>query len=167
MMHASGGGKVFLWRLERARHVETWEAGIGAEKAGGRWNSRGRRAVYGSLDPATAILEVAAHKGFTTLDTVPHILLCAEILDPDCVHQLAIDCLPNNNWLIPGTPGQGQQQYGDGLLDEHPFFTVPSTVSRHSWNIVLNPDSARGKYRLCLQERFSLDTRLNPPPDPW
>jgi len=46
---------------------------------GGRWNSRGLRAVYCSIDPAAAILEVAVDKGFKTLGTVPHVLTAVTI----------------------------------------------------------------------------------------
>lgn len=157
--------EICLWRLERERHVETWDSGIGAELGGGRWNSKGRATVYGSLDPSTAILEVAAHKGFRALDTIPHVLLCARILDHSQVHEVAPESLPNPNWLIPGSPGQGQQVHGDHLLDEHPFIMVPSTVSRFSWNIIMNPTSAKGLFQPVIKEKFSLDTRLNPPID--
>ncbi|CAM3835140.1 RES domain-containing protein [Vreelandella rituensis] len=158
-----GSRDVFLWRLERKRHVETWSSGIGAELSGGRWNSKGRAAVYGSLDPSTAILEVAAHKGFKVLDVDEHYLLGVRILDPSRVHEVSPDSLPNPNWLVPGSPGQGQQSHGDKLLAVHPFIVVPSTISQHSWNIVLNPVSAQGLFDLVVEERFALDTRLNPP----
>jgi len=160
--HASRSD-IFLWRLERKRHVSTWDSGIGAELGGGRWNSKGRAAVYGSLDPSTAILEVAAHKGFTALDTVPHVLLCARILDPSQVYEVTAESLPNPNWLVPGSPGQGQQAHGDHLLSQHPFIIVPSTVSRYSRNIVMNPVTAQGLFELVIEESFALDTRLNPP----
>lgn len=135
--------------------------GGGAELAGGRWNSKGRPAVYGSLDPSTAILEVAAHKGFKALDTLPHVLLCARILAPERVHWVTAGSLPNPNWLVPGSPGQGQQAHSDALLDQHPFIIVPSTVSRYSWNIVMNPVTAEGLYEVVIEEAFALDTRLN------
>ncbi|WP_445006108.1 RES family NAD+ phosphorylase [Halomonas mongoliensis] len=156
-------GELYLWRLERARHLAGWNSGTGAELAGGRWNSKGRAAVYGSLDPSTAILEVAAHKGFKALDTLPHVLLCARILAPERAHRVTADSLPNPNWLVPGSPGQGQQSHGDALLDQHPFIIVPSTVSRYSWNIVMNPVTAEGLYEVVIEEPFALDTRLNPP----
>lgn len=155
--------EIYLWRLERKRHVETWDSGFGAELGGGRWNTKGRAAVYGSLDPSTAILEVAAHKGVAALDTVPHVLLCARLLDPSVVFEVTAESLPNPNWLVPGFPGQGQQAYGDRLLEQHPFILVPSTVSRHSWNIVMNPATAQGLFEVVLEEPFALDTRLNPP----
>lgn len=163
MVVRSTCGEICLWRLERERHLETWDSGIGAKLGGGRWNSKGRAAVYGSLDPATAILEVAAHKGFKSLDITPHVLLCARILDTSQIHEVTPESLPNPNWLIPGSPGQGQQTYGDRLLEEYPFIIVPSTVSRHSRNIVMNPVSAQGLLELIIKEPFALDTRLNPP----
>lgn len=163
MAGRSNPGDISLWRLERKRHVETWDIGIGAELAGGRWNTKGRSAVYGSLDPSTAILEVAAHKGFKALDTIPHVLLCARILDPTLAYEVSLDAVPNPNWLIPGSPGLGQQTFGDRLLEQHPFIIVPSTVSRYSHNIVMNPTTAKGGYELVIEEPFALDTRLNPP----
>lgn len=156
-------GDILFWRLERKVHIETWDSGIGAEKAGGRWNSKGRATVYGSLDPSTAILEVAAHKGFKALDTVPHMLLCIRVLDPSKVLEVKPESLPNPNWLIPGTPSHGQQIHGDRLLDSYPFIIVPSTVSKHSSNIVMNAAKASGLFELIISEPFSLDTRLNPP----
>lgn len=156
-------GELYLWRLERKRHLASWDSGTGAKLAGGRWNSKGRPAVYGALDPSTAILEVAAHKGFKALDTIPHILLCARILAPERAFRVTPDCLPNPNWLVPGFPGHGQQTHGDGLLNQYPFLIVPSTVSRYSCNIVLNPATAADLYEVVIEEPFALDTRLNPP----
>ncbi|MFL5101793.1 MAG: RES family NAD+ phosphorylase, partial [Xanthobacteraceae bacterium] len=65
-----GGTEVVVWRLDQAKYRAAWDSGEGAYKVGGRWNRRGVRAVYCSIDPATAILEVAVHKGFRALDTV-------------------------------------------------------------------------------------------------
>lgn len=154
---------LMLWRLDAKRFKQTWDSGIGSRNAGGRWNSKGVSVVYCSLDPATTILESAVHKGFDTLDTVPHVLTCARITEPSRVHVVMPEDVPNANWLIPGTPSRGQQQFCDALLIKHPFIAIPSTVSRHSWNLLFNPDMARGRYELVEQEDFSLDTRLNPP----
>jgi len=57
-------GKWHAWRLDREAFKNTWASGVGAQKAGGRWNPPGRRIIYASADPSTAILEVAAHAGF-------------------------------------------------------------------------------------------------------
>src|SRR5690606_17642057 len=94
----------------------TWDSGEGAYRVGGRWNSRGTRAVYCSLDPATAILEVAVHKGFRALDTVAHRMTAAVIADTGDIHIVDPQTVPNRNWLRPGIPGAGQQAFGDELL---------------------------------------------------
>ena len=121
------------------------------------------RAVYCSLDPATAILEVAVHKTFPVLDTVPHILTAARFVDPADILVVEPDSIPNPNWLRPGTPGAGQQRFGDDLLKIHSFVAIPSAVSTHSWNLVFDASRAAGRYAMEFQERFALDTRLNPP----
>ncbi|BAP40974.1 RES domain-containing protein [Pseudomonas sp. StFLB209] len=163
MLVAPGSRELYLWRLDQARHASSWASGIGAEMAGGRWNSRGIKTVYCSADPATAILEVAVHKGFQTLDTMAHVLTCARVLKPERVHRVLPHEVPNPNWLVPGSPGRGQQQYGDLLLAQHPLILIPSAVSRYSWNVLINPLTADGLFEELSQERFALDTRLNPP----
>ena len=158
-----GTAEVVGWRLDVQVYAPTWDSGVGASMSGGRWNSAGVRAVYCSLDPSTAILEVAVHKRFAALDTVPHVLTWFRVDDPNEVHLVAEDGVPNPRWLQPGTPSGGQQTFGDGLLASHRFVALPSSVSSHSWNIIFDPARAAGAYTLLKQERFALDTRLNPP----
>jgi RES domain-containing protein len=81
-------------------------------------------------DPATAILEVAVHKGFKALDMVPHVLSGVTITDPAGVHVVDPASIPN--WLRPGIPGAGQQAFGNDLLARHKFVLIPSVVSTHS-----------------------------------
>lgn len=159
-------GRLVGWRIDRADFAPTWDSGEGAYRFGGRWNSAGRRAVYASADPATAVLEVAVHKGFSTLDTVAHVLTAFEIVDAAAVRIVHPADVPNPNWLVPGIPGAGQQAFGDRLLDEAGAFLIPSAVSRRSWNLVFDPDRAGALVRLLGQEPFALDTRLHPPVRP-
>lgn len=160
---ALGSGELVAWRLDRATFKDTWDSGEGAFQVGGRWNSPGVRAVYCSMDPSTAILEVAVHKTFRVLDTVPHVITSLRIDDPSKVHIIEPGDVPNPNWLRPGIPGAGQQSFGDGLLNDHFFVLIPSAVSTHSWNLIFDPLKARNEYSLQLQEPFALDTRLHPP----
>jgi RES domain-containing protein len=163
---ALGGGELVAWRLEQATFRAAWDTGEGAYRAGGRWNSRGLRAVYCSIDPATAILEVAVHKGFKALDTVPHVLTAMTITEPSNVHVVNSAAVPNPNWLRPGLPSAGQQAFGDTLLTRHKFVLIPSAVSAHSWNLIFVGAKATGAYGLRSQEPFALDTRLHPPANP-
>lgn len=158
-----GGSELVAWRLDQAKFGGTWDSGEGAYQVGGRWNSRGVRAVYCSIDPATAILEVAVHKGFKTLDIVRHVLTSVIISDPATVHIVDPAAIPNPNWLRPGIPSAGQQRFGDALLALHRFIVIPSAVSTRSWNLIFDRTVAAGNYGLRAQEPFALDTRLHPP----
>ena len=160
---ALGGGDLVAWRLDRAKYAVTWDNGEGASKVGGRWNSKGIAAVYCSLDPATVILEAAVHKTFKVLDTVPHVLTEINITDPSIAYVVQPADVPNPNWLRPGIPSAGQQQFGDSLLTRHKFILIPSAVSSHSWNLIFIGSNAAGAYSMKSQEAFALDTRLHPP----
>jgi RES domain-containing protein len=157
-----GTGEVVFWRLDEARFAPTWSSGEGSFRVGGRWNSRGQRVVYASLDPSTASLEVAVHKGFRVLDTVPHVLTRARITDPGRVHVVRPEDVPNPHWLHPGQPSAGQREFGAGLLTEHALLAIPSAVSTFSWNLVFDPSRIGGLYGEVEQTRFGLDPRLHP-----
>lgn len=157
-------GSWYAWRLDRIAYKDSWDSGIGAEKVGGRWNPPGRRVVYASADPSTAILEVAVHTGFDSLDSVPYVLTCFEILDTSQIKIIQREEVPNPNWLIPAQPSPNQQRFGDQLLEDHPFLLIPSSVSKNSWNLLVSCDLAHGLYKLVSQERFGLDSRLAYPP---
>lgn len=155
-----GSGEIRLWRIDQDRHYKTWNHGEGAFRVGGRWNTPGIRAVYASLDPATACLEVAVHKGFEVLDTSPHYLTCARIITPSKLHVVKPGDVPNPNWLTPVTPSRNQQTHGNDLLRRHACILIPSAVSRHSWNLIFDADQADGLYDEVDQQRFALDPRL-------
>lgn len=157
---ALGGKDLLCWRLEEKRHAKAWDSGEGALRFGGRWNTRGNRAVYSSFDPATAILEIAVHIGFRALERVPHILTCFRVEDASLVRVLNPTDIPDDNWLNPASLEPGQQTFGSRLLQSHSFIALPSAVSRHSWNLLFDPERAAGKYSLIFQESFALDPRL-------
>ncbi|MBR0750154.1 RES domain-containing protein [Bradyrhizobium japonicum] len=101
---ALGGTELVAWRLDQATYAATWDSGEGAFLVGGRWNSRGLRAVYCSVDPATAILEVAVHKGFRALDTIPHVLTAITV-DPTSVFAVELEsdvCRVRRRRLLQG-----------------------------------------------------------------
>jgi RES domain-containing protein len=158
---ALGGTGLTVWRLESDKHLPTWDLAEGAFLVGGRWSSPGRRVLYTSLDPATTILEVAVHKGFNVLDTVPHKLLTLNIVSVG-VHIVEPSDIPNPNWLRPGTISLNQQKFGDALLDQYPLVVLPSVVSTHSWNLMINLLNASGLFTIKDQESFALDPRLTP-----
>ena len=159
---ALNGNDLVVWRLERTAYFSTWEQAEGAFRVGGRWSSPRRRVIYASIDPATTIVEVAVHKGFNVLDMVPHTLIALDIKVPAAVHIVLPDHIPNRNWLSPGTVSSNQQSFGDELLDKYPMVAVPSVVSTHSWNLLINVETSVGMFALRHSEPFALDTRLTP-----
>jgi RES domain-containing protein len=154
-----GTSTLSVWRLEREKHFPTWTSAEGAFLAGGRWSSPGQRVIYASLDPATTILEVAVHKGFNVLDSVPHRLLEISIAAVP-IEVVQPSDVPNPHWLNPGAVSPNQQKFGDALLASHPLVLVPSTASKHSWNLLINTSTANKHFALKSDERFALDPRL-------
>jgi RES domain-containing protein len=97
---------------------------------------------------------------------VPHVLTAMTITDPSAVHVVAPGSVPNPNWLRPGMPSAGQQNFGNELLKRHKFVLIPSAVSSHSWNLIFIASVTAGTYIFRSQERFALDTRLHPSASP-
>lgn len=157
-------GPAMFWRLDDRRFEKTWDSGEGARLKGGRWNPPGMPVVYCALDPGTAILELAVHKGFAALNAVPHVLSSATLLVPwRDVHVVQPDDVPNRLWLYPSAFSSGQRDFGRTLLAGHDFVAIPSAVSRRSWNLLFDASRAAGKYELRIQEALDLDPRLDPP----
>jgi RES domain-containing protein len=153
-----------VWRLEREIYLPNWEQGMGAFHVGGRWNPKNRHAIYTSLDPATAILELAVHVGFSALDKMERWLLEIEILDPASVIAIHPDSIPNPRWLTSSSPTLAQQNHGAELLDKHGIIAIPSAVSTKSWNVVIDPNKSAGMFKELSRSRFGLDPRLAPLP---
>lgn len=100
------------------------------------------------------------HKGFKTLNTVPHNLHSFMVMDTNKVRVVQPEEVPNPNWLRPTPTNKDQQEFGDKLVDAHPFVLVPSAVSLHSWNLLVNVMLATPLMADIQLERFSLDPRL-------
>jgi RES domain-containing protein len=157
-------GPAVFWRVDDKRFEKTWDSGEGARMLGGRWSPPGMPVVYCSLDPGTAILELAVHKGFDTLNAVPHVLSGAALAIPWTeVLVVRPEDVPNRLWLYPCAVSAAQQAFGHDRLHAGAFVAIPSAVSRRSWNLMFDASRAAGKYELLQQESLDLDPRLNPP----
>ena len=155
-----GGDTVVAWRLDAAVYAAEWQSGEGAFRVGGRWNSKGTRTVYCSLDPAAAILEVAVHKGFRALSLVPHVMTSFVIPASLAVKVIAPHDLPSSDWLRTGLPSAEQQQFGDQLLRDFDIAAIPSAVAQQSWNIICQSATLIAQRLAFDQQEFRLDSRL-------
>jgi RES domain-containing protein len=148
---------VIVWRLARLAHVKL--DGEGARLAGGRWNSRGRPAVYTSSRLSLAALELLVH---TEVTLVPADLVACEIDIPDDVEVRSIELaeLPHD-WRRSGHPqcfAIGDQWLDDGRAA---VLRVPSAVVPEEWNYLINPrHRAARSIEVVRQRTFSFDARL-------
>ncbi|THD57462.1 RES family NAD+ phosphorylase [Phenylobacterium sp.] len=117
-----------------------------APTAAGRWNNTGVRAVYGALDPATTILEVAVHNTPRAQRRTP---------GPDRVPRRRSRRRPGGG---TGRSAQIQlasvrpsQHRATGLRGRaagaHPFVVLPSAISTHNWNLSFVARSTPGRIR--------------------
>jgi RES domain-containing protein len=130
-----------LWRISFYEALD----GIGAFRGGGRWNSRGRHAVYLADSPAGAMLETLVHLPLDESDWPNRYkLLRVEIAGA----AEPVDLPP------PLTDWQenlaATQRIGDAWLAERwsALARVPSAIVPFTWNYLLNPshpDAAKAK----------------------
>jgi len=128
-----------LWRLCRAKHEATAFSGIGAERAGGRWNHKGYPMVYASEHLSLAVLEMFVH---VSEHTAPRDLISIRASLPDTVPvtRLLESALPSN-WKAVPAPAE-MKNIGTAWLKEGrtAVLVVPSAVNPREQNLLLNPN---------------------------
>ncbi|HEY7407465.1 MAG TPA: RES family NAD+ phosphorylase [Gemmatimonadaceae bacterium] len=148
---------MIVWRLARLAHAKL--DGEGARLAGGRWNSRGRAAVYASSRLSLAALELLVH---TDVPLVPPDLVAFEIAIPDTLEIESVDLasLPED-WRLPGH--RSCRSIGDTWLAEErtAVLRVPSAVVPEELNYIINPAHRAAKsIQVVGRRKFAFDSRL-------
>lgn len=156
-----------FWRIGKSEPDE-FEAddltGRGAMLYGGRWNSKGRPAVYASFNPAAAVLETLAHLGHNRQPTGRYLVVIDvpdEIAKDDRHGLVFAQNLPKDWNSIPASPAA--QTFGDRWLDAKRSLglIVPSALIPEERNIVLNPlHPAMAGVKARLLRPFVFDHRL-------
>ena len=153
---------VQLWRLVKAQRAESAFDGEGAFRFGGRWNSRGHRAVYASSTLSLALLEILVH-----LDPAAHV--------PELVALSIKVPLADIQTFKPSTAQKGAmtfpwqlretRAYGDRWLEESssPVLQMPSSIVPMESNFLINPNHPRfKKYAVSAPQPFAIDPRVLP-----
>jgi len=127
---------IVLWRISNHADLQ----GLGGEKAEGRWHtpSRGKRIVYLSENPATALIETLANlKGNPAL--FPDAFQLLRIAVPATVSRTAV-ALSTLSALWKQTPTE-TQPIGNAWLSQaaSALLRVPSAPSPESFNYLFNP----------------------------
>ncbi len=127
-----------IFRIGDSRHP-LWD-GTGAAMVGGRWNSPGAPAIYGSLSYACSMLEILVHANIGRIPTT-HCCVVAEVPEHVGVERHDASTLPlgwdSENASIA-------RRFGDQWLAEarSAVLVIPSVVARMEWNAVVNPRHA-------------------------
>jgi RES domain-containing protein len=140
--------------------------GEGAQRAGGRWNSKGIRVLYMSENRSLAVLEVLVHLSAVLPDKF--LLGSADIPDNMPIERIVDEDLPEAwSTLIPAEQ-VATRRIGDAWVERRrsAILSVPSVIVGE-WNYVLNPahpDFARIAFG--EPEPFRFDLRLISPEEP-
>ncbi len=150
--------KVYRLCKEKYKHDLS---GKGAEKAGGRWNSKGTPIVYTCFSRALCTIEIAVH---TPLGNIPLDYHIITIQLPDIkgsIYKLEKTELPKNWKSLPHP--NSTQLIGDQFISENKdlILKVPSAIVQGDYNYLINPyHKDFKKVKIIETELFEFDERL-------
>jgi len=150
---------MIVFRLSKSKFANDL-SGKGAEKSGGRWNSKGTALVYTSESRALCTTEIAVH---TPLGNLPldYQLISIEIPENIHIQEIASADLPADWKSIPhvySTQAIGDKFVADGI---YPVLKVPSAVVQDEFNFQINPAHTDSHFvRIKIIEPFNFDERL-------
>lgn len=150
---------MIVFRLSKSKFANDL-SGKGAEKSGGRWNSKGTALIYTSASRALCTAEIAVH---TPLGNLPldYQLISIEIPDEIQIQELIKELLPPDWKLLPHS--HATQEIGDRFVLEGTFLVlkVPSVVVQDEFNFLINPAHIKShEIKIAGIESFNFDERL-------
>ena len=147
------------WRIVNARNAATAFSGDGSRRSGGRWNSKGYRAVYLADSLALATLEVIVHG--VSYETLQNYVCILASIPNKIIQEVDQKSLPRN-WRNDLPPAE-LRELGDRWLNEQKSaaLKVPSAVIPVEFNYVLNPRHKDfGKIEISEPLSLAFDKRL-------
>ena len=150
---------MIVFRLSKSKFANDL-SGKGAEKSGGRWNSKGTAIIYASESRALCTTEIAVH---TPLGNLPldYKLISIEIPADIQIREVNIKDLPADWKSIPHL--NATRKIGDKFVSEglFPVLKVPSAVVQDEFNYLINPAHIESqKIVVKTIEPFNFDERL-------
>jgi len=124
------------WRVVGRQFASRAFEGEGARRAGGRWNSAGRAAIYTAATTSLGLLETLVH---ADLGLLPFYLTIPVTFHADLVEIVDMGKLPSD-WNSVPAPHQLQRMGDDWLIAGRScILEVPSVIVPHESNFILNP----------------------------
>jgi RES domain-containing protein len=155
---------ITLYRIQTDSHRDTILDGIGAQRHGGRWNSRGRPMVYTATTPELCFLEYMVHLEGTPLSELPPLILCAISVPDNSITFLTRDELPDG-WDNPYTTPASLPDFAARQFEQHKTLclALPSAVVplSPSHNVLIDPlHSQHNQCRVLSIQSYPIDPRL-------
>jgi RES domain-containing protein len=151
---------VCLWRLVKAKRAESAFDGEGAFRFGGRWNSRGHRAVYTSATLSLALLEIMVH--LDTAAQVPDLVALSIHVPLTDIKTFKPPTAQKDAMTFPWHLRQ-TRAWGDSWLQSAscPALRMPSSIVPIESNFLINPQHPKfKKYTISAPQPVSIDHRL-------
>lgn len=150
---------MIVYRLSKSKFSNDL-SGRGAEKAGGRWNSKGVALLYTSQSRALCTTEIAVH---VPLGCLPedYEMVTIEVPDFAEITEVNPDDL-SEKWKLFPHP-QFTQKIGDRFAREEKvlILKVPSAIIKGDYNFLINPGHKDFEFvRILDIEPFEFDKRL-------
>jgi len=150
---------MIVFRLSKSKFSNDL-SGKGAEKSGGRWNSKGTPIIYTGQSRALCTTEIAVH---TPLGILPNDYELIEIEIEDSIEILEIDTKKlSKKWKV-FPHAHETQVLGDKFVTENKYLLlkVPSVVVQGEFNYLINPNHPEiHRVKIKNIEKFSFDERL-------
>ena len=149
---------MIVYRLSKSKYANDL-TGLGAERSGGRWNSKGVAIIYTGQSRALCTAEIAVH---TPLGNLPlnYQLITLEVPESTFT-EISIDDLPLDWKSFPHA--DSTQKIGDAFIKKGAFlvFKVPSVVVQGDYNYLINPRHPHiDQVKVHSIEDFEFDQRL-------
>ncbi len=150
---------MIVYRLSKQAYINDL-SGYGAEKTGGRWNSKGLPILYTAASRALAVVEIAVHVPLGIIPT-DYYLATIEIPDKASMPRIEVADLPANWNRSPFI--KTTQLIGDDFIksNKHLMVPVPSATVTGDHNYLINPRHSDFKnVRIKSVDVFEFDLRL-------
>lgn len=150
---------MIVFRLSKAEFCRDL-TGLGAQKSGGRWNSKGVAILYTSQSRALCTTEIAVHTPLGILPT-DYQIVSIQIPDEAKIDELMPAKLPYNLRTFPHS--YETQEIGNSFVKAAKYLVlkVPSVVVPGEFNYLINPKhNDFKKVKILSVESFNFDERL-------
>ena len=148
---------MIVYRLARRAFSEDF-SGAGAEKLGGRWNSKGMPMLYTASSRALCLTEWLVH---TPALLLPDDLVMVSLELPENAVVQKLKKLPADWYIFPHPLSTREE--GDAWLKKNASLVleVPSAVVPDEFNYLINPHHPQiQQVRLLSAQAFKIDERL-------